>query len=175
MRYATGLVLVLVGCGSPFADRVPPPPPADEAAIPDDAALRPDRRGTHLPEAGHEASSDAGHEEDVLGVDIAVPDVVTPPSDAGHDAGPPPPTDAGCTPYVPGGPTSCGAVGPGQFCTELGGYLVPTKTPPECMCAATFNCACLYANGVDTPAFCGALSPPVQCKDYAGGPVVQCP
>jgi hypothetical protein len=135
-------------------------------------------------DAGVEAGADTAPPVDG-GTDSPITaDVVTPPVDSGHDAGhdsgpPPPPPDAGCTPFVAKSPNVCGmGAAPETFCTffDISSSYLATTTPPACQCDTTFTCACLYANGVDTSAFCAGGGKPTKCTDNANsGPSVECP
>ena len=192
MRHLLPFCLLLTAaCGSPF-ETLPThhDDPGGDAA--DDHNVVADDAGHHREagrverEAGVEAGSDAPPPPADAGDAGADSPVVV--VDAGHDAGhdaphdapPPPPVDAGCTPFVAGGPNSCGDKPPVTFCTyyeDTSSYGAPT-TPEACRCATTFTCACLYANGVDSSAFCGALGGalPLSCTDSTVfGPMVTCP
>ena len=166
MRHLLPLVLLATACGSPFetTTKHPEPDASDEALPPVEAGA-----DHNVAETGH--PGEAGHEADV---DSDAPVIVT---DAGHDALPP--ADAGCTPFVAKGPGVCGAASPPEsFCTffDISSSYLPSTTPVECQCATTFTCACLYAHGVDTSAFCAGGGVPVKCTDNANsGPSVECP
>ena len=174
------LSLAAAACGSPFEATTHEP--HGDAAL-SEASVEPET-GT---EGGHREASvkhEAGADAPPPPVDAGdagtdSPVVVDAGHDAGHDAPPPPPVDAGCTPFVAKAPPVCSmGSAPGTFCTffEISSSYLATVTPPECQCAETFTCACLYAHGVDTAAFCTASTPPVKCTDNANsGPTVECP
>ena len=125
-------------------------------------------------DAGWDAGHDAGHD---AGFDAGKPDTGAPDAKSDvHDAGPPPPVDAGCT-ERPKGSHACGyytATTPADFCVEFGGTGIAVATPAACTCVSTYTCACLYANGIDTTSFCGGFYPS-SCTDSPQGPFVVCP
>lgn len=182
MKNAILLCLALTACGSPFTAgehlTMPGDDAGSEASDPADSNVAETAR--HEGGGHHEAGADTAPPVDG-GTDSPVT-LTDAGHDAGHDAGPPPPpppVDAGCTPFVVKAPNVCGmGSAPGTFCTffEISSEYLATVTPDECQCETTFTCACLYAHGVDTPAFCASSTGPTKCTDNANsGPSVECP